>query len=243
MHPNLIASRFLEIIDPDPSRDLQDVMGVLGAEFGFGHFTYFANPRPNARYDENIILTSYPEAWQGRYREKDYHMIDPVVSHGMRSLLPLDWSLLPRNSAAVRQFFGEAGDLGVHPNGITIPIRDANRGCGLFSVNIEISERDWLSYKRAFISELTYLSFLFHDRAMRVGMVPGATERPALSPREVEVLQWAGNGKTRWETSVILGISESAVKLYLANACAKLRVANTTHAVARCVTEGLFDVR
>ena len=77
-----------------------------------------------------------------------------------------------------------------------------------------------------------------------------ATEHPygalqpylCLSPREKEVLLWAGRGKSAWETAQLLGLSESTVKSYIRNACGRLGVKNKTHAVAICLTHGLFRI-
>lgn len=63
-----------------------------------------------------------------------------------------------------------------------------------------------------------------------------------LSPREKEVLLWAGRGKSAWETAQLLGLSEATVKSYIRNACGRLGVKNKTHAVAICLTHGLFRI-
>lgn len=63
-----------------------------------------------------------------------------------------------------------------------------------------------------------------------------------LSPREKEVLLWAGRGKSAWETAQLLGLSEATVKSYMRNACGRLGVKNKTHAVAICLTHGLFRI-
>lgn len=52
-----------------------------------------------------------------------------------------------------------------------------------------------------------------------------------LSLREIECLSWASAGKTAWETSVILGISESTVIFHIENAKKKLSATNLPHAV------------
>lgn len=70
------------------------------------------------------------------------------------------------------------------------------------------------------------------------------TLRPTLclSPREKEVLLWAGRGKSAWETAQLLGLSEATIKYYVRNACTRLGVKNKTHAVAICLTHGLFRI-
>jgi DNA-binding CsgD family transcriptional regulator len=63
-----------------------------------------------------------------------------------------------------------------------------------------------------------------------------------LSPREKEVLLWAGRGKSAWETAQLLGLSEATVKSYVRNACSRLGVKNKTHAVAVALTNGLLRI-
>jgi DNA-binding CsgD family transcriptional regulator len=62
-----------------------------------------------------------------------------------------------------------------------------------------------------------------------------------MSPREKECLQWAAGGKTIWETSRILKISERAVRLYLDIARHKLECLNKTQAVAKAVALGIVE--
>jgi DNA-binding CsgD family transcriptional regulator len=63
-----------------------------------------------------------------------------------------------------------------------------------------------------------------------------------LAPREKEVLLWAAQGKSAWETAQVLGLSETTVKFYIKNACARLQVRNKTHAVAICLSNGVFQI-
>ena len=62
---------------------------------------------------------------------------------------------------------------------------------------------------------------MFHAR-MQSLLAPAAPAERAdpLSQRERECLSWAARGKTAWETSRILTVSESAVKKHLATAAA-----------------------
>lgn len=64
----------------------------------------------------------------------------------------------------------------------------------------------------------------------------------SLTPREKEVLLWAARGKTSWEIGMLLNLTEKTVKFYLANARKKLKVQNTTHAVAICLSERTFEL-
>lgn len=55
---------------------------------------------------------------------------------------------------------------------------------------------------------------------------------PALSKRESEILNWMSAGKSNWEISKILQISENTVRNHVQNILAKLRVNSRTQAVA-----------
>lgn len=62
---------------------------------------------------------------------------------------------------------------------------------------------------------------------------------PSLSHRESEILKWVTEGKTNWEISEIVGISEATVKFHLLNIFRKLDVVNRGHAVAKALQSGI----
>ena len=61
-----------------------------------------------------------------------------------------------------------------------------------------------------------------------------------VTSREWDCLLWAGEGKTDWETSVILGISRSTVTKHIASARDKLGAANKAHAIAQAIRTKLL---
>ncbi|MBO1113660.1 helix-turn-helix domain-containing protein [Bordetella petrii] len=61
-----------------------------------------------------------------------------------------------------------------------------------------------------------------------------------LSNRERDCLHWSALGKTSWEISVILGVSERTVNFHIGNACSKLGVYNRRAAVAVALSQGLL---
>jgi DNA-binding CsgD family transcriptional regulator len=62
----------------------------------------------------------------------------------------------------------------------------------------------------------------------------------ALSARELEVLRWASDGKTAWETGNILSISEHTVNKHLAAVAVKLGCVGKAQAIARAFQQGLL---
>ena len=63
---------------------------------------------------------------------------------------------------------------------------------------------------------------------------------PHLSPRQREVLFWAAHGKSAWEIGRVLDLTEATVKSYIASGCKRLNAQNKVHAVAICMTLGVF---
>lgn len=70
----------------------------------------------------------------------------------------------------------------------------------------------------------------------------GFSSAPQLSSRESEVLRWAAAGKSNWEVSRILNISERTVKFHLRNIYRKLGVNNRSHAVAEALRLGAVNL-
>mgnify|MGYP001561364014 FL=1 len=56
-----------------------------------------------------------------------------------------------------------------------------------------------------------------------------------LTSREIEVLKWVKEGKTNWEISRIMILSEATVKFHLGNIFKKLDAVNRGHAVAKAL--------
>ena len=59
-----------------------------------------------------------------------------------------------------------------------------------------------------------------------------ATSNPKLTIREVEVLKWLKEGKSSFEVSMILNISEKTVNFHCNNIMRKLDAVNRVQAVA-----------
>lgn len=63
---------------------------------------------------------------------------------------------------------------------------------------------------------------------------------PSLSMREKEVLKWLKMGKSSWDISIILDISERTVNFHITNIMNKLDAMTRTQAVAISIEKGLI---
>jgi two-component system response regulator NreC len=63
----------------------------------------------------------------------------------------------------------------------------------------------------------------------------------SLTPREREILTWIREGKSTWEISSIVGLSQDTVKYYLKKTFQKLNATNRTQAIAVALDNKLID--
>ncbi|MEM6973849.1 MAG: helix-turn-helix transcriptional regulator [Pseudomonadota bacterium] len=68
-----------------------------------------------------------------------------------------------------------------------------------------------------------------------------ASDAAVLSAREIDCMQWVARGKTNWEVSRILSISENTVRFHLKNAFRKLDATSRSSAVMRAIQAGLIE--
>ena len=64
---------------------------------------------------------------------------------------------------------------------------------------------------------------------------------PESEDEKREVLRWTSEGKSAWEVSVILGMSEHTVNFHLRNLMAKLDVTSKHQAVLKAMSLGLIE--
>lgn len=86
---------------------------------------------------------------------------------------------------------------------------------------------------------LLYICPLLH-KAMSNLSIQDTDDFISLTRRELEILSWIEQGKTYWEISQILCISENTVKFHVKNIYEKLDVKNKTQAIAMAYANGIL---
>lgn len=179
------------------------------------------------------FCSTYPDTWTATYFERGYFDIDPVIDVMRWGLLPVDWSSLDRRSRPADQLFREARFCGIGSQGLTIPIRGANGERSLFSVTSRFPRKEWTRLRDASIHEMQILSYYLHETVFDTIGFRMFDRVRKLSGRESQCLQLLAMGRLSKQIAAELGISESAVKLYLRSARLKLGTVTSHHAVAR----------
>ncbi|ANH09086.1 MULTISPECIES: LuxR family transcriptional regulator [Shinella] len=222
--------------------ELSGALHAVRTRYGLSHMTFLVVRRGAGPSAAPYYCSTYPEEWIATYFANDYLAIDPVIDIARWGLLPVDWSTLDQRASRVRRLFDEARAYGIGPNGLTVPIRGANGERCLFSVTSDWSGSDWLALCAANLHDLHILSHYLHEKVLTLSGLRRPVLVRELSRRERQCLQLLASGKIYKQIAVILGISESAVHLYMRSARRKLGATTSYHAVAKASYLELVDV-
>lgn len=219
---------------------IPELLAKLVDLYGLKSIAYLGAGVPGRPTNAPYLAVTYSCEWVERYKSQHFVEIDPAVQIGLRRLLPIDWNEFDRENKKVQRLFGEASEFGLGRHGLSLPVHGRNGDRALVSITSDAGERDWLHLRLTYMRDFQLLALHLHQAILR--LEGGETvERPALSPRERECLQWIAEGKTSWECSMILGLAERTVRFYLESARHKLGAANTTHAVIKAGNARLLD--
>lgn len=184
-----------------------------------------------------IINVNYPAEWLELYTAKNLYEVDSLIKENFTNFRLQRWKDTFRKYMTPKEFLSHAGDFGLN-DGFTHGLKNpsANRG-SIFTLSgnsIEFNNRTEM------ILELVVPHF--HQAITRIADQQSKHNVPPLSKREVEVLNWLQNGKSSWDISMILRISESTVNYHIENIKRKLDVVNRLQAVSVAVQRGLIGI-
>jgi LuxR family transcriptional regulator, quorum-sensing system regulator BjaR1 len=200
-------------------------------DLGFHAYIMAGIPAPGQTLAQVTVANGWPDEWFELYNRENLSAVDPVPRHCFNTLNPFEWKDVPydrEHNVAAHNVMTRARDFRFH-EGFCIPIH-YDDSTGAISM---AGERPYLDAETK--GALHLMSVFTHGRLRALArQTPPAPSR-RLSEIEAEVLRWAARGKTAWETSQILGISERNVRWHLEEAQRKLMAPNKTATVARAL--------
>jgi DNA-binding CsgD family transcriptional regulator len=191
---------------------------------------------------KEFAAVTYEPKWVDRYFDQDYSRIDPVVQSCLRRYQPVDWKHLNWTGKSIKNFMHEAIECGVGHQGFSIPIRGPSGQFALFTVSSRDVDREWQAYTSERRGDLILASHYVNQRALEIERGSDEYDIVSLSPRETDALTLLALGYNRAQASESLSISEHTLRVYIESARFKLSAANTTHAVAKALNQGLLMI-
>ena len=237
---------FFDLIDQLSRADRIDVASNviqrLLSDWGLHNSAYLGFNMPTPTAERPLLTATYSSEWQKHYAQSSFIDIDPIVRAGFGGILPVDWSEIDRSDPVVRKFFGEAQELDVGSQGLSLPMRGRFSEFALFTVTWDGELQEWRKIKETLLRDLMMIAWNFHAAALRSCGVLVEEKKIRLPPREASCLGWKALGKTDEDIARILMISPYTVRFHLEAARTRLNTTNTTHTVAKALAMGLINL-
>lgn len=213
------------------SPQVVDHMSKALSAFGYTAFLVSTAPESIADARPTFLLNGWPRGWTEHYLRENFYPDDPVVIHLWRTVDPFEWADVPANLQALpraKKIKWDAEGFGLR-KGFCVPVFQS--GGAVAGVTMAGYEPDFDPHaKRA----IHLIALYAHAKALSLSS-PLAPSRHLLSRGEREVLTWVAAGKSSWDISVILKISEAAVNWRIKQATEKLKAVNRTQAVVKAI--------
>jgi LuxR family transcriptional activator of conjugal transfer of Ti plasmids len=188
------------------------------------------------------------EDYNSAYLAENMLKLDAIRYISGNEIFPIPWGLSHQDKADFaeeKQFFSFLRDFKCG-RGAIVPFRGPNYH-SVLAVVVDESEKDFSARLSQFAAQTQIFGVALHAAIQRISpffaelMAPtGPNAR--LSAREAECMHWAAVGKTAWEISCILSISERTVIAHTENAKKKLQARTLPQAVAIAVSSGQITV-
>ncbi len=183
------------------------------------------------------LITSFPEEWEERYASKGYVLKDSIALAAFHNNGLFCWEDVKNHYADnnnTKLVANEAASLGLVNGWLYAQKGRQGSECAIISIA-------GTTIKNTARSRLI-LDYVLPHLAQAVKRINFANNKsyPKLTPRELEVLSWITKGKSAWEISVILNISNRTVEFHNSNILAKFDAVNSQQAVAIALDCGVL---
>jgi LuxR family quorum sensing-dependent transcriptional regulator len=228
------ARAAFELIDEfDRTKTPEEVVERLASAlsvFGYSAILITGVPEPPQRVEPYFLMNGWPRGWAKHHANENYYADNPTAAWCRRTINPFEWS------EAVYEPEGppRAADDLATKKGFLVPVIRASGSTSCVTMAGERPEFESRAKRAVYM-----VSLYAHARAVSLlDCTDGAGPRSELTVREREVLHWIAAGKSSWDISVILGISERTVNWLISRATRKLNAVNRTQAVVNAIRAG-----
>lgn len=190
-----------------------------------------APAKPGDRLSPALVVLT-PNGFVGSEAQKLVDELNPNPEATRRLARPFLWSEATLPTKALYGAYWEALGEFSAIEGLAVPTMIEGQRAG---VSLAFTTRDWPPVERR---AMEFACYAFLDKVRSLAPLP--PEPPRLTARERDCLAFVAEGKTDWEISVILGISQNTAHQYVESARKKLGAASRAQAVARFVMMGFF---
>jgi DNA-binding CsgD family transcriptional regulator len=238
MEPLDAAQSFIERSTRAPSvQALAEAFQLTLEHLGFRFFACCSHTDPLRPPPGAIILHTYPSNWAREFCERRLYVIDPVLLHAERTLVPFHWDapdFLASITGRQREILGRAAACGL-TRGYTVPIHMPWTSALRASCSV-VPDSDSVDPRNYFVVQLMAMHLYEAARPKHEPQLATSLHN-TLSLRERECLELVAQGKSDWAIGQILLISEHTVHRHIESAKRRLGVATRVQAIV-CALQG-----
>lgn len=215
----------------------RDSLFGLARREGFDQVLYGVVGSRQEKLESAFLRSNYSPSFRARYDAERLHYIDPTVTHCLTSSLPIVWQPETFSGARERELYEEASGHGIR-SGITFPIHGPNGefGCVSFASDSVPDPREVVHA----MASLALIRDYAFESSLKFVTPAAVQERPKLTKRELEVLNWVMVGKSSWEISKITNCSEATVNFHIGNVRQKFGVSTRQQALVKAIGMGIL---
>lgn len=236
-----LAEQFIDVVRSiDDRRALETAMADITRELGFEHYALSHHVDLIEEGQGAIRLHNYPVAWAAFYDANAFGVTDPVHRAAHVTSVGFRWShihaMIPLTSADRRiMALGLKQGIG---DGFTVPANVPGEARG--SCSFALGPGRLLPEHMLPVAQLAG-AFAF-EAARRLWTGRGrAGDMPGLTDRQRDCVLWMARGKSDWEISRILGVTEETVVRHVKQARERYGVQKRTSLAIRTLFDGTIS--
>lgn len=202
----------------------------------FGLRASYARAYPMPGFvSETVLARVSPPGWEEAYAREKLGRRNFLVRESRTRSTPFAWSAAPRTDPNDEKMWAVLRDHGFS-DGLAVPCHGPDGYLGVVSLAFE--DLPGLSPDDRRVIEIA--ATIVHDRLRDIVATAPPVSRGLLSLRERDCLGFVATGKSDWEISVILSISQYTVHAHVEKAKTKLGARTRAQACVRAVCLGLI---
>lgn len=236
------AVRLLELIHACVTCDGEEDFRQLFAKleylfpFDFAHAMLGRHDTQNKIVIDHAVNISFPQEWVSEFLARDYMQVAVVIRNNFENYRLQHWPDSKKRLNEKKEVLSLFNDFDMS-NGYSHGSRQllAEQQGSMFCFSgpsMEYNNRSE-SILEIIVPHLTMTLSGIHKKKQ-------VEKNIRLSAREKEILNWLKQGKSSWEMSVIIGISQSTVNFHVYNVMQKLGAINRPQAVAVATHRGII---
>jgi DNA-binding CsgD family transcriptional regulator len=236
----MFQSGFSDVLASRNRDEFQHQVGVFTRRLGFDNFCAAVVIDHMPGEAEFITVSNSPRVDASGIADRKSARRDSLMQRCKRSGAPIIWGQPPAADQS-RHKKRRPPSRFADSSGICVALHMPEGRHFLLGVERRETSSAEAAELSRIVADLQLFAAHAQDAALRILLpLPADPAAPALTPRELEAMRLAMEGKTSAELADLLGINERTVKLHLDNATQKLGCPNLHQALLKALRLGLL---